>query len=513
MNYPSDSDLAIDYFKNSALSYFQYGNSLVISNGIYEINGENKVFRYPIKLPELDYRVKLQRHHYIFWNIIGKYTPNGTYISNAYVSPSDQAVIGLSMLEEKIPGVSLSTYKDIQTNPELIGKYSSDYLFEFNYNKIQNVLSSFGISWSKPNASVHQRGLAIDLHVVDSYYSELVSITEWFKSNNPDLNITNLIKQDSNTLHIEFSEKVLTSSSIPGNTFLLNHSFGSGISSALNGKESVFYDILKANGHKDLEDCGLPTSMLSKLPDTAKRQNYFLAKAIKEMLESSLGGQNGIISELVQSELEYVLSVANGAVGALLRIGTELDTLTEGRASSLIRDAIESEGIKTTNNNIVKTKLKQFIPIYSEDYPGLNIAPDKDTYAANLSTKKLEVSTSLSNIADTFKDTKNTPNNNDTAYDNLRTNSPDAIVTLTYDHYLTVDNNYIDYYELKKSSTYVENLFNVTYVTIKHNLNKTVSVNAYDMNGTAAYGVYTVVDSNTVTATFTSSFTGKIIIS
>ena len=513
MNYPSDSDLSNDYFKNSALSYFQYGNSLTISNGIYEINGENKVLRYPTKLLNVDYKVKLQRHQYIFWSIIGKYVPNGTYISNAYVSPSDQAVIGLSMLEEKVPGISLDNYKYTQTNPELIGKYSSNYLFEFDYSKIQSALASFGISWSKPNSSVHQRGLAIDLHVVDNYYDELVSITEWFKSKNPELNITNLIKQDNNTLHIEFSENALHSSYVPGNTFLLNHSFGSGISSALNGKESTFYEILKANGHKDLEDCGLPSSMMSKLPDTAKRQNYFLAKAIKEILESSLGGQNGIISELVQSELEYVLSVANGAVGALLRIGAELDTLTEGRASSLIREAIESEGIKTTNNNMLKTKLKQFIPIYSEDYPGINIAPDKETYSSNLSTRKNEVNAALSNISDSFKDTKNTPNNNDVAYDNLRNNSPDKIVTLTYDHYLTTDNNYIDYYEIKKSSTYIENVFNVTYVTIKHNLNRTVSVNAYDMNGTAAYGVYTVVDSNTVTATFNSSFTGKIIIS
>lgn len=509
MNLPSDQNLTINYFQNSALTYFQYGTSLEISNGIYEVNGQNKILRYPIRKAELDVKVNMNSHHVLFWSIVGRYLPNGSYVSNAYVTPSKQAKIGLALIEDN--SLSVSKFKGNITNPELVGKFKEHYLYEFDYSAIQSTLDSLSIKWSRPNTSVHQRGLAIDIYSPN--FSDALSVINWFKDNNPELYITNLIKQSDNILHIEFSDKILKSTSIPGSTYLLNGSFSSGVGSALSNKVDRFYDILKANGYKNLEDTGLPAHALARLPVTAKKQSYFLAKAIKEILEDSLGGQSGIVSKLVQDELEYVLGLVNGIIGAVTTLGVELDTITDGRASRLIREAIESEAIKTANSQLIKNKLITMSPIVSKDYPSILSSVSKTLHDSSMSSKENLVSLAKSNISDSFKDTKNTPKNKTIEYDNLRNTNTDSIVILGYDHYMMSEDNRLEYYENKINNSFETSIFNQTNVTLNHQLNKTVDVKCYDLSGNNVVGNVNIVDSNTVSITFTPAFTGKVIIS
>ena len=512
MIYPSNTDLSQSFFQTAALTYFQYGNtSTIVDSKIYEVTGSSTILRYPSK-PRIVDGVFLKSFHFDFWNSIGQYLPQDAYISNAYVSPEMQATIGLELLVEQYPLIDLSTFQSSSTNPELVGKFNNNYLFKFNYDQIQQELSAKSIIWAKPNCSVHQRGLAIDITCND--FDTMYSIINWlYNTNIKNTTLSGVfIKQNDNQLHVEFKESVLIKQSEPGNTFILNGSDSTTVETFLNGKESRFYEILKANGHVDLDETSISKATLSKLPLKAKKQNSFLAKAIKEILSDALGGTNGLISKLVQEELQYVLGLTNGSIGALKQLGVELDTLTEGRASSAIRDALESESVKTVQYGIISNKLKTFSPIIPSDSNSLSIIEQQSVITNRYNNEYSNILTSQSNITDSQSDTKNTPNNTEPGYDQLRKTNITQIINLGYDHYLMVDEN-ISPVTTMFSNSFVADMFNSTYQVIQHNLNKNVTVTFKDLDGNIVIGDYEIIDKNTLSVSFNTPFTGTVIIS
>ncbi|MCK9428431.1 MAG: hypothetical protein M0R17_00290 [Candidatus Omnitrophica bacterium] len=519
MNYPKGSDLSLSYFNASALSYFQNGNSSLISDAkVYEVSGVNnsiKTLRYPLLQPLILDGAYLKSFHYDFWSIVGRYMPESTYISNAYIPPELQAKIGLKLLYDNNPNINFSKYKSKQTNPELIGKYNGNYLFEFDYNSIQSALNSLGYTWAKPNTSVHQRGLAIDIRTKSEYFDYVYNIVNWFYINNSDyFNLSGIfIKQSNTELHIEFNDSSLINESEPGHTALLFNESSSTISDFLKNKESKFYEILKQNGHSDLGDSKLPSSMLSKLPASAKKNNSSLAKAIKEMLEDCLSGPDGLLSKYVQTQLEYSTCLANASLGAIKVICEELDTLTGGRASILARDAIESEAIKSSQSNVIKSKLSSFLPISDDDSAALRVKELTTNLSAKLVEKKAEITLAETNISNSKKDTKKTSDSTNSVYDNLRVTNVSSVVDLAYDHFAEIsDNNIVNSIEKTITSTYSTTLYNVTTATIIHNLNKTVTVNCTNSSGSTIIPSITVVDSNTIILTFSISFSGTVVI-
>lgn len=499
MIYPSNTDLSTSYFVEAKSTYDvneQYPNTIKAIQGVF-----------------------IKNFHFDFWKVISPYLPKDSYISNAYVQPEMQAKVGLDLLVANVSNVSLEKYKTIKTNPELIGMYGTHYLFEFNYSSIKDELALVGIKWSKPNCSIHQRGLALD--ITSSKIDIVISIIQWFITNNNNFcNLSGvIIKQSTNKVHIEFNESSIINESSTGNTVIFNNSISKAVESTLKGKESRYYEILKANGHANLEDSAVPKHVISGLPLKARRQNFFLAKAINEILIDALGGSNGLISKVVQEEIQYVLGLTNGTVGALKCLGVELDTLTNGRASRVVREAIESEAVKTSHYVLIKNKLKKFDPIYDyEDSTNpKNTKKDGDSLAVADSVKiresitKAEISNitlASSNLVDSMKDTKNTPNNNEKEYDLSRNTEVSDVVILTYDHYLEFVST-----DVVSNNSYVVVINNETTKIITHNLNSSnITVSFIDSDGNVSFGGYEIVNNDTINVKFSSKFSGKVTI-
>lgn len=512
MNYPN---LTEDLFKKSANTYFiSNGESVVNADGIFEKTNNKLVQRYPNKnkAPILS-GVYVKSNHFNFWNIIQKYLPQGCFISHAYVSPEYQARVGIKLLESKYPTFDLSQLIGNETNPELIGKYKDLYLFQLNYDKVKQLLSNYSINWSKPNTTVHQRGLALDITFNSEYYDIVVGIIKWFYvNNNHILNLSGVfIKQSDTEIHIEFNEDSSNINSITGNTFLITNGINSPVSEFLKDKDGRFYEIMKNNGHIDLIDTSINKQMLSKMPNHSKKNNSSLAKAFREILDDSLGGQGGIISSLVQGQLDYSMSLINGLMGAVSVLADELDSLTEGRASILIKEAIESEIEKTSDNNFIKNKALDMSPILPEDSKILRNKENivSSTSKTNIRKSRIAISNNNRNIS--RKDPKTTPDQTEFTYDNLRvvSNKIESHV-LTYDHFGDMTNEFVINLE-KNIGKYSISISDVYIKIINHNLNS-LNVKAYakDLNGSSVIFSQKTINKDSIEISFSPSFSGTI---
>lgn len=494
------------FYLTCAKSYFKYSNSTYTIDGIYvyEVYNGTNILRYPAEVPSIDKNVYLKDFHFTFWNAISKYLPYGSYISNGFVSPENQAKIGLKMLEENYSSLDLSTLQDTYTNPELVGQYNSYNLYQFNYTTVQEYLSQKSITWAKPNCSVHQRGLAIDIKFVSAYYNEVVEILNWEMTNNSsDLNLSGVfIKISDSEIHIEFSSDVL-SSDLVGNSFLHENKFSSPVNTILSNKTDRFYEILKANGHVNLDETGMN---MSGIPLKARKQNTALAKAIKEILEDCLSGPSGIITNYVQGELEYLSSLVNGLLGASKAVNEEMDRITDGRASSLFREALLSEINKTPQSNFIKTKLTSLLSITSDNNSVFNVAEDKTTYTTKYSTKSTLITTANTNISYKTKDTKDTTDATESGYDSLRTKNLTSSVDLKYDHFSDITNT-VDNYTISNSQ--VIEIINQKTITETLALSSVTDMYAYNLDGVRVIGTYSVSD-GVITITFNNYFTGTI---
>lgn len=498
------------FYLNSALTYFEYGSDYLIDNNqVFEKYNGKSILRYP-NHEAISKSVMLKKHHFDFWETYSKYLPKGSYISNAYVSPEYQAKKGLELLLEKQPTVDLGKYKLSKSNPELIGMFNGHYLFEFDYNKVANSLKDYGIFWAKPNCSVHQRGLAIDIRFNVADFDTVSSILKWIVSSG-DAGLSGvLIKTASNEIHIEFSDSVLLSNKPITNTFLIENKFNDVVSEVLKDKSSRIYDILKQNGHADLSDMGYDSKYIATLPENARNINSRLSNAINDIFADILGGPNGLISSYVQAQVEYPLALANGAIGAVLALSDELDRLTGGRASNTAREAIMSEVHKTPLNTFIKNTLDSFDSIDENSNKVFAVKEARVGHIAKISSKKSDVALAKSNLLARNGDTINT-STTEKDYDRLRVTDLSKIVNLEYDHYYDID-DIVDSKVIVPQEL-VTNVFNITSVNIIHGFTRDVTVKAYDLNGNQVIGsIENGSDMNNVTVSFNNTFTGKIVI-
>ena len=516
MNYP---DLNNQIFKDAAKTYFiNAGTQTLKDNQIYETVGPTSTLRYPIKGNTVIFDgVYVKSNHFNFWNAISPYLPQGCFISHAYVSPENQARVGLDLYSKNYPTIDLNTLMATpgsEPNPELIGKYQKIYLFQIDYVKIKSALSNKGINWALPNTTIHQRGLALDITFKVEYYNLFVSILQWFYANNKnELGLSGVfIKQSPTEIHIEFTENTANITNFIGNSYFMISGANSPVSQFLSDKDSRFYEILKKNGHFDLVDTTFNKSMLAKMPTSAKKQNSMLATAIREILDDTLGGPGGIISTLVQSQLDYSQGIINGLLGAMSVISDELDTLTEGRASILIKEAIESEIQKTSDSALIRNKTLTLSPITINDAKALMVKEPPTSTTSKTNIRNSRVTKSDSNRSISKLDPKNTPNNTDTSYDALRHQTGVVeTTTLTYDHFNDISTSFAINLEKTAILKYTTTVNNITNKLITHNLNSN-SVKAYaiDKNGTSVVFSQTIVDNNSINVGFNNPFSGTI---
>jgi len=516
VNYPN---LTEDIFKTAATTYFTNSGSLVVKDGkICENIGPDSIVRYPnITNVEIYKGIYVKSNHFNFWNIVSPYLPHGCYISHAYVSPENQARIGVKLFLENYPTVdvnSLILTAGSEQNPELIGKYQELYLFQLDYIKIKGDLASKGIIWSLPNTSVHQRGLALDITFKKENYTNLIDIIKWFyNNNNVELGLSGVfIKQSETELHIEFVESTSNVTNFLGNSYFMMNGINSPVSQFLADKDRRFYEILKKNGHVDLVDTGYSRSALARMPDAAKRQKSALAKAIREILEEVLGGPGGIISALLQAQLDYSQGLINGLMGALSVVADELDTLSEGRASILIREAIESEIAKTSDNALIRNKTLTLTPLTVSDTKALMVREQPAVTTNKTNIKKQRIAKSDSNRAISKKEPKTTPLNTEPTYDSLRI--PNGNVSehiLPYDHFDGISTEFVINLEKTTIPKYTTTVNSITSQLITHNLNSDI-VKAYaiDSTGTAVVFSQITMDKNSISIGFNTPFSGTI---
>lgn len=510
MNYPNLNDTL---FIESAKTHFLNNGSHLVENGkIYEINGTNKTYRYPLKgNPGHIDGVYIKPNHFKFWNIVSRYLPLGCYISNAYVPPETQARVGLNLFEENFPNIPIHSLIGNESNPELVGKYKELYLFQVDYNKLSAMLTSNNIKWARPNNSIHQRGLALDITFNSEHYQIVLSIIKWFKENNIELNLSGIyIKQSENELHIEFNENILDQPIMAENTYMMTGGINSPVSEMLMNKDDRFYEILKRNGHVDLIESGIGRKSLARLPHSVKHQNSTLAKAIREIIEDSMSGQTGLISVMVQSQLDYLTGLVNGLIGAMSVVGNELDPLTSGRASVLLKQAIESETAKTLDSTYLKNKVLNLQPLTNEDYGIIKIQEPPLTQSNKTKLRKNRNKISSDNSKISRKDTKNTPEHSERGYDAIRVSSEQIEVPLGYDHFGTIKNELV-FNSIVGKMKYEEVVTNITIYTITHKLNS-LSVKAYARENNGQYVIFsqTIIDSNNISVSFNSPFSGTI---
>lgn len=516
MNYP---DLNNQIFKDAAKTYFiNSGTKTLKDNKIYETVGPTSTLRYPIKGDTVIFDgVYVKSNHFNFWNTVSPYLPQGCFISHAYVSPENQARVGLELYSKNYPTINLNTLiatPGTETNPELIGKYKKIYLFQVDYVKIKSALTNKGINWALPNTTVHQRGLALDITFKLEYYNLFVNILQWFYINNKnELGLNGVfIKQSPTEMHIEFSEDSSNITNFIGDSYFMISGSNSPVSQFLSDKDSRFYEILKKNGHRDLIDTPFNKTMLSRMPTSAKKQNSMLATAIREILDDALGGPGGIISTLVQSQLEYSQGIINGLLGAMSVVSDELDTLTEGRASILIKEAIESEIQKTSDSALIRNKTLNLAPITLNDTKALMVKEPPTSTLTKTNIRNNRIVKSDTNRAISKKDPKNTPNNTETTYDNLRQPTGTISVTnLAYDHFNDISTLFAINLEKNEILKYTTTVNNITNKLITHNLNSNiVKVYSIDINGNSVVFSQNTIDSNNINISFNTPFSGTI---
>ena len=516
MNYPNLND---QIFKDSAKTYFiNAGTQTLSNNQIFETVGPTSTLRYPINGNTIIFDgVYVKSNHFNFWNTVSPYLPQGCFISHAYVSPESQARIGIEMYVKNYPTLKLTSLiatAGSEPNPELIGKYQNIYLFQIEYSKIKSALANKGINWALPNTTVHQRGLALDITFKVEYENIFVNILQWFYSNNKiELGLSGVfIKQSPTEIHIEFVQDSSNITSFVGDSYFMVNGVNSPVSQFLSEKDGRFYEILKQNGHYDLIDTAYNKTSLSKMPTSAKKQNSMLATAIREILDDALGGPGGIISTLVQSQLDYSQGIINGLLGAVSVISDELDNLTEGRASILIKEAIESEIQKTSDITLIRNKTLSLSPITQNDAKVLMVKESPTSTSNKTTIRNSRITTGDANRAISKLDPKNTPKNTEPTYDNLRI--PNGIIetaSLTYDHFNDINTEFVINLEKTISFNYKTTVNNVITSIVKHNLNSTI-VKAYaiDINGNSVIFSQTTVDVNNISINFNNPFSGTI---
>jgi hypothetical protein len=516
VNYPTLNE---PVFKDASSTYFiNAGVATVIDGKIYETVGTSSILRYPLPSQQVIIDgVYVKSNHFKFWKEVSPYLPQGCFISHGYVSPENQARIGLSLYEKAYNKLILSEFVAVEgsePNPELIGKYKDIYLFQVDYSKIKYFLNSKGINWALPNTTVHQRGLALDITFKKEYYGTFVNVLKWFYLNNKqELNLSGVfIQQSENVMHIEFVEVGSNVTNFIGDSFFMVNGVNSPVSKFLNGKESRFYEIMKSNGHLDLADTAYNKNLLAAMPNSAKRHNSALAKAIKEILDDALGGPGGIISTLVQSQLDYSQSLINGLLGAMSVVSDELDTLTEGRASILIKEAIESEIEKTSDNILIKNKALDLTPLTIDDSDILMIKEAVSTSNNKLDIRKKRIKKSEANRSISKIDPKKTPDNTEPVYDSIRkTDGNIQISNLAFDHFSDINTNFVINLEQNVTGKYTTTVNNIKQQLISHNLNN-INVKAYakDLKGILVTFHQNSIDSNNINIEFNTPFSGTI---
>lgn len=348
-----------------------------------------------LKYP-LDYHLPIPEHVYVneqqfnYWNVISKYLPDGCSLKKAYVPGDVHAIEGLNLLKEKNPSFDFSSIVSLdfekapekvnddyfkqqvvsktntftrtnkRTNPELNGKFGDHYLFQFDYQKVLDILAGYGIIWDLPGKNIHQKGIALD--IATTTVEQTMSILKWFETNNPELNISGKYETDgSSYIRVFFKNNP---------TYVFPHAYGILNVASENNLSDFFddnttskiYKILKDHSYGNLDE-SVSGAALSAFPAHVRRKGTNLANALSLILQEVLGGSNGVISVFQQDINAYLMAIVNGLLASNKLMATELDRLGGGDVSSRVIKAFESALNKKTVKKSVKTVLNNGMEI------------------------------------------------------------------------------------------------------------------------------------------------------
>lgn len=343
-----------------------------------------------------EYHLPIPEHAYVneqqfnYWNLISKYLPDGCSLTKGYVPGDVYAIEGLNLLKEKNPSFDFSSIVSLdfekapekvndnyfqqqvvsktntfqrtnkRTNPELNGKFGDYYLFQFDYQKVSDILAGYGIIWDIPGKNIHQKGIALD--IATTTVEQSMSILKWFETNNPELNVSGRYETDQKTfIRVFFKDN--PTYVFPTEYGILNVGYESNLSDFFDDNTTnKIYKILKDHSYGNLDE-SVSGAALSAFPAHVRRKGTNLANALALILQEVLGGSNGVISVFQQDINAYLMAIINGLTASNKLMAEELDRIGGGDVSSRVTKAFESGLNKKTVKKSVKTVLNNGMEI------------------------------------------------------------------------------------------------------------------------------------------------------
>lgn len=352
--------------------------------------GEKYPKEYHLPIPE---HVYVNEQMFIFWNTISKYLPDGCMLRKGYVPADIHAIDGLKLLREKNPSFDMSSIvsldfekneskvddnyfklqsvsktttfqrKNKRTNPELNGKFEDYYLFQFDYQKLSDILNGYGIMWDLPGKDIHQKGIVLE--ILTNKISETYEIIKWFETNNEELNLSGRYETDQKTfIRVFFKNNPIYV--FPHEYGIINVASDNNISNFFDDNTTnKIYKILKDHSYGNLDE-SVSGASLSAFPAHVRRKGTNLANALSLILQEVLGGSNGVISVFQQDINQYLMAIVNGLLASNKLMAEELDRIGGGDVSTRVTKAFESGLNKKTVKKSLKTVLNNGMEINKE---------------------------------------------------------------------------------------------------------------------------------------------------
>lgn len=371
MKIPTDNDLNKEPFANIKKQQLALGE------------------KYPLEchlpIPE---HVYVNEQLFNYWNIVSKYLPDGCSLLKGYIPSDIHAVEGLTLLRSKNPSFDLSsvvsldfekapakvnddyfklsptTIKDSftrtnkRTNPELNGKFEDYYLFQFDYQKVSDILKGYGITWDLPGTSIHQKGIALD--IATTRIDEVLAILKWFEDDS--FNLSGEYETDQDT-YVRVLFKNNPKYVFPTEYGILNIASENNLKDFFDDNTTnKIYKILKDHSYGNLDE-SVSGASLSAFPPHVRRKGTNLANALSLILQEVLGGSNGVISVFQQDINQYMMAIINGLMASNKIMAAELDRIGGGDVSTRMTKAFESGLNKKTVKKSVKTILNNGMEI------------------------------------------------------------------------------------------------------------------------------------------------------
>lgn len=385
---------------------------------------------YPLeKYIDISPDVYVTEQIFTFWQDVSPFLPYGSKISKGYVRPDDHALAGLTKLKELNPNYdfsaiastrssatvsadnssgssffsttpstestsTLSTSSVTRTHPGLNGKFGDYYLFQFDYNTVQSVLSGLGYTWTLPFSDNYQKGLALDIDISEVASTitpdALTALLTTIATANTYLNIKSCSYSGS-VITILFIDSTLPS--FPFEYGILNIGSSSNVSDAFSQSTvQKIYKHLKDNGYGDIDE-KVSGSALKGLPASVRKRGTALSIALKDILIDVLGGSKGLLSTFQGSTNEYLIGLINGLLAANKVVYDELDRIGGGTVKEKAINAFQSGMNRATVSKSINSLLNNGMDLNQSSGVSLSIVETDEVVASNIDLIKTSLAT------------------------------------------------------------------------------------------------------------------------